>query len=183
MSSKPVVVVTGTSKTDATAFGHAISTAQKTYGHIDSLVLNAGVLEPTGKITSPDLNLEAWKAHFEVNFFSQVTAVRTVLPWLHKSELGGKIIFVSSGAATGNTHGWAPYNASKAASNSLCSLEGKMRDEDLHKFIRDHKEGNLVDPEDCGHVIAALALKAPQELTGKFVSWDSEECREYWDDQ
>ncbi len=63
------------------------------------------------------------------------------------------------------------------------SLEGKMRDEDLHKFIREHKEGNLVDPEDCGHVIAALALKAPQELTGKFVSWDSEECREYWDDQ
>ena len=106
--------------TDATALATAVSTTQKTFQHIDALILNAGVLEPTGKITSPGLSVEAWKQHFEVNFFSLLTALRTTLPWLHKSTLGGRIIFISSGAATGNMYGWAPYNASKAAVNSLC---------------------------------------------------------------
>ena len=87
---------------------------------LDGLVLNAGVLEPTGPITSPALTLDAWKAHFDVNFFSLITALRVTLPSLRASEHGGRIIFVSSGAATGNTYGWAPYNASKAAANSLC---------------------------------------------------------------
>ena len=108
------------SSTDATAFANTISTVIKTFSHIDALILNAGVLDPVGKITSPELSLEAWKRHFEVNFFSLVTAVRTTVPWLHKSQHGGRIIFISSGASTGNTYGWAPYNASKAAVNSLC---------------------------------------------------------------
>jgi hypothetical protein len=46
-------------------------------------------------------------------------------------------------------------------------------------FIRVHAEGKLVKPEDCGHVIAALALRATPELSGTFVSWDSEECLPY----
>ena len=99
-----------------------MSLAKKTFGHIDGLILNAGVFEPTGQITSPQLNVEAWKQHFDVNFFSQVSALRSVLPWMHMNvgPVKGRIVFVSSGAATGNTFGWAPYNASKAAVNSLC---------------------------------------------------------------
>lgn len=106
--------------TDSAAFTAAISTAQNTLHHIDALILNAGVLEPTGPIMSPALTLDAWKAHFEVNFFSLITALRATIPWLRKSELGGRVIFMSSGSATGNTYGWAPYNASKASVNSLC---------------------------------------------------------------
>lgn len=73
-----------------------------------------------GKIASPDIPLDAWKHHFDVNFFSLITALRATLPELRKSELGGKVVFVSSGSATGSTAGWGPYNASKAALNSLC---------------------------------------------------------------
>lgn len=80
------------------------------------------MFEPTGKITSPQLEVESWKAHFDVNFFSLVSSLRSTLPWLHMNEgdVRGRVIFVSSGAATGNIFGWAPYNASKAAMNSLC---------------------------------------------------------------
>ena len=63
------------------------------------------------------------------------------------------------------------------------NAEGKMLPEDMAKFVNEFKAGTLVDPSDCGYVIAGLALRAPQELSGKFVSWDSEECREFWDDQ
>ena len=64
-------------------------------------------------------------------------------------------------------------------------LDGQlnMRPEDVHKFITEFTEGKLVDPSDCGYVIAGLALRAPKALSGKFVSWDSEECREFWEDQ
>jgi len=49
----------------------------------------------------------------------------------------------------------------------------------LQNFVLAYANGKLVKPEDCGHVIAALSLKAPKTLSGQFVSWDSEECREF----
>lgn len=53
---------------------------------------------------------------------------------------------------------------------------GTMRDKDVQGFIDSFKDNALVRPEDCGHVIAFLSLSAPKKLSGKFVSWDSEEC-------
>ena len=51
---------------------------------------------------------------------------------------------------------------------------------DVHKsFIREKEEGLLTKPEDPGHVIAALALNGPQSLSGEFISWDDERCREF----
>jgi len=54
-----------------------------------------------------------------------------------------------------------------------------MDQSDHQKFVDAFNQGKLVKPEDCGYVIATLALRAPQELTGQFVSWDSEECRPF----
>ena len=90
------------------------------YKSLDSVILNAGVLEPLGNIALESITLEQWKQHFDVNFFSLVEALRATLPELHKSSLGGRVVFMSSGAAVGSTAGWGPYNAAKAAMNSLC---------------------------------------------------------------
>ena len=105
---------------DETAVTKAITLVATTYGHIDGLILNAGTLDPLGRIGNLDIPLSSWKTHFNVNFFSLVTALKAALPALRKSELGGRIVFVSSGAAVGGSTGWGPYNASKAAMNSLC---------------------------------------------------------------
>ena len=96
----------------------AVDSAVKTYGHLDALILNAGILTPLGKVD--EVPMEAWKAHFDVNFFSLITAVQAGLPYLRKSDLGGRIVFVSSGSATKGTATMGPYNAGKAAMNSLC---------------------------------------------------------------
>ncbi|KAF5363292.1 hypothetical protein D9756_000447 [Leucocoprinus leucothites] len=194
--------------TDEQAFNSAVSTAVKTYSTLDGVVLNAGTLDPLCHI-GDNTPLSAWKKHFDVNFFSLVTAIKATLPYLRKSTGRGKIVFVSSGAAVGGTAAWGPYNASKAAMNSLCrtlaneetdvvsvALRPGMVDTDMQetlrqigaatmskmdheKFVRVHADGKLVKPEDCGHVIAALALEAPKELSGTFVSWDSEECKPF----
>jgi len=50
---------------------------------------------------------------------------------------------------------------------------------DYDKFVQAYNSGKLVKPEDCGHVIAALALRADKKLSGQFVSWDAEECKDY----
>jgi NAD(P)-dependent dehydrogenase (short-subunit alcohol dehydrogenase family) len=91
----------------------------KTYQGIDGLILNAGVLDPMCRIGS-DIPLDEWRAHFDINFFSLVSALKAALPALRASDLGGRVVFVSSGAGVGGVAGWGPYNAGKAAMNSLC---------------------------------------------------------------
>ena len=98
----------------------AITQVADAHKCIDGLVLNAGVLEPICRIGSTETTLDQWKHHFDVNFFSLVPAIQAALPALRRSPRGGRIVFVSSGAAIKGSPGWGPYNASKAAMNSLC---------------------------------------------------------------
>lgn len=45
-------------------------------------------------------------------------------------------------------------------------------DAEMHsKFFGAHKEGKLVKPEQPGHVMAKLVLDAPQDLSGRFLSY------------
>lgn len=104
--------------TNETALTDAISTFIKAHNRLDGLVLNAGVLEPLGPISDESVPLNAWKSHFDVNFFSLIPALQASLPTLRSTH--GRVLLVSSGAAVGGVAGWGPYNASKAALNSLC---------------------------------------------------------------
>lgn len=54
-----------------------------------------------------------------------------------------------------------------------------MKEADYNKFIKAHADGKLVRPEDAGHVIAALSVRAPKSLSGQFVSWDSAEYKDF----
>ncbi|KAF8640113.1 hypothetical protein AX17_001349 [Amanita inopinata Kibby_2008] len=194
--------------TNEKALENAIASVRETYHHIDGLVLNAGTLDPLCKI-GDSTPLLAWKSHFDVNFFSLVTTIKFALPALRESEIGGRVIFVSSGAAVKGTAGWGPYNTSKAAMNSLCrtlaaeepnvvsvAVRPGMVDTEMQRalratgsshmdkavhdfFVRAHADGKLVQPEDCGYVIASLALSAPKELSGEFVGWDSDVCEPF----
>ena len=66
-------------------------------------------------------------------------------------------------------------------------MQGELREfggphmsHDVHQsFIRDKREGLLLKPEQPGYVIAALSLQAPESLSGEFVNWDDERCREF----
>lgn len=57
---------------------------------------------------------------------------------------------------------------------------GSLMLEKDHQIFKDvYSSGKLVNPEDAGHVVAALALQAPKDFSGRFVSWDSEECKDF----
>lgn len=101
---------------DESAFERAIVKAlgdPRTAGRIDGLILNAGTLDPMGKIVS-DTTIDSWKKHFDVNFFSLVSASKYIVPILKNNVTKGdsadgtqgRVVFVSSGAAVKGTPGW-----------------------------------------------------------------------------
>ncbi|KAH7343248.1 hypothetical protein B0J17DRAFT_641587 [Rhizoctonia solani] len=185
----------------------AVDLAKSKFGRLDGLILNAGTLDPLGRIDSPESNVEGWKSMFDINFFSLLYLIKAGLPLLRESH--GRVIFVSSGAATGGIAGWAAYNASKAAMNSLARTlanEEKdivsvavrpgvvdtemqsvirsrglasMKPDEHEKFIALHADSQLVKPEDTGHVIAGLSVGAKPELSGSFIDWQSDEVKEF----
>jgi NAD(P)-dependent dehydrogenase (short-subunit alcohol dehydrogenase family) len=107
------------SRADDGAFEIALSVVLKTFQRLDAVVLNAGMIDPLERIADGK-SLNEWKHCFDVNFFSIVHTLQLITKPLKESNRTGRVVFVSSGAATGNTAAWGAYNASKAAMNSLC---------------------------------------------------------------
>ncbi|KAL9061642.1 MAG: hypothetical protein Q9206_000462 [Seirophora lacunosa] len=180
---------------DFSSAERCVEIAIKDFGKLDGLILNHGVLEPATRIIDSDP--KAWRECFDVNFFSLVAFIKSALPLLRKS--GGRVIFTSSGAATKAYSTWGAYGASKAAMNHLnltlaaeepkvtcvsirpgvvdTQMQIDVRDihsksmdhKDNDKFRSLHEEGQLVRPEQPGHVIAKLVVNAPKVLSGKFL--------------
>ncbi|PPQ94033.1 hypothetical protein CVT25_009881 [Psilocybe cyanescens] len=149
--------------TDENALSNAISLGASRYHGIDGLILNAGTLDPLCRI-GDDTPLDSWKHHFDVNFFSLVTAIKAALPTLAEEEPDVACVAVRPGMVD------------TGMQSTLRAFGGShMNDKDHKAFIQVYDEGRLVKPQDCGHVIAALSLQAPKTLSGQFVSWDSEE--------
>ncbi|KAJ5644138.1 uncharacterized protein N7484_006645 [Penicillium longicatenatum] len=181
---------------DLTLGQKAVDRALNSFGRLDGLVLNHGVLGQVGKIAEADP--EQWKQGFDVNFFSLVAFIKAGLPALRQSK--GRIIFTSTAAAVSAFRGWGLYGASKAAMNHLAlslgeeepdvtsvSIQPGLVDTEMQREIREdlataldpqfhaifttvHSEGQLLKPEQPGHVIARLVIDAPNSLTGKFLS-------------
>ncbi|KAF9885552.1 hypothetical protein FE257_012758 [Aspergillus nanangensis] len=183
----------------------AVDLALKTFGRLDGMVLNHGILGQVGKIAAADP--EQWKQGFDVNFISLVAFIRAAMPSLRESK--GKIIFTSSGAAVSAYRGWGLYGATKAAMNHLAlslgeeepdvtsvSIRPGMVDTEMQRELREdhattlepqmhskfttvHKEGKLLKPEQPGHVMAKLVVDAPSELSGKFFSWNDDALKAF----
>ncbi|GAA6048141.1 hypothetical protein JCM3770_003681 [Rhodotorula araucariae] len=193
----------------------AVDVALQSFGRLDALILNAGTLHPLGAVSSlSGPRLAELKSLFDVNFFALVAILAYAIPHLRSregktgladGEPAGRVVLVSSGAATGGTTGWAAYNASKAAMNSLgrtlgaeeadivtvavrpgtpdTVMQQKIRElgaahmspTDHARFTGLQERGELLPPREPGGVLAGLALDAPKELSGQFVNWNDEE--------
>jgi NAD(P)-dependent dehydrogenase (short-subunit alcohol dehydrogenase family) len=86
-------------------------------GPIDLWVNNAGVLDPIGPLRDGDV--EALRAHVEVNVLGVLWGSRTFARLVHDRPNGGTLVNISSGAARTVYQGWAAYCASKAAVEQL----------------------------------------------------------------
>jgi NAD(P)-dependent dehydrogenase (short-subunit alcohol dehydrogenase family) len=174
--------------------------AVREFGQVDALVNNAGILGPISTIADGDP--KAWQTNWAVNVLGPVMLTQSVLPFLRQSK--GRVINISSGAAVSVIPGWAAYSAAKAALNhftralaeeepSITTValrpgvvdtemqatirrEGaKGMPEEVHsRFVRYHAEGELLPPVVPACSVTILALYAPHEWSGSFLSWDDE---------
>ncbi|KAJ2330812.1 hypothetical protein GGI00_003534 [Coemansia sp. RSA 2681] len=187
--------------TKAGDIARIIEAAKSTRLPLIALVNNAGTLDPISKLA--DLDADAWRLNFEVNVVAVVALTQRALPMLREAR--GRVINISSGAATHAYQGWAAYCASKAALNMVTQSmameepevvavavrpgvvdtdmqavirsvgQQSMRADQFAKFQTLHDEGALLPPKVPARVIVRLALEAPKSLSGMFVSWDSAE--------
>ncbi|WP_420549109.1 SDR family oxidoreductase [Curvivirga sp.] len=94
----------------------AINFTIETFGKLDVLVNNAGVIDPITRLVDSDP--DAWDQVVDINFKGVYHGIRAALPSM-LSQGSGTIINISSGAATYVLEGWSHYCSTKAAVLSL----------------------------------------------------------------
>lgn len=175
-----------------------IETAQTQFGGICGLVNNAGMLQPIARLAQAEA--AAWEAHWRLNVLAPVLLAKLALTALRDAH--GRIVNVSSGAAENAKPGWGAYDLSKAAINHFTrqlaleepdvvsvafrpgvvdtEMQAEIRatgrqamgPESHRRFVRLFEENELKPPDEPGRALAALALWAPQTMSGEFVAWD-----------
>jgi NAD(P)-dependent dehydrogenase (short-subunit alcohol dehydrogenase family) len=93
------------------AFGAAV----ETFGALDVVINNAGVIEPIARLSEADP--DGWAQAVDINLKGTFNGIRAALPLM--AGRGGTIIGISSGAATNALEGWSHYCAAKAAALML----------------------------------------------------------------
>lgn len=93
-----------------------ISHCESTFGRIDLLVNNAGVIDPIGHLSTSDP--DTWTHAADINFKGVYFGMRAALPVM-LAQHKGVIVNVGSGAAHSPLEGWSHYCASKAATHML----------------------------------------------------------------
>jgi len=97
----------------------AVGAALSTFGRLDVLVGNAGVIEPIARLAEVDP--VAWSSAIEVNLKGILHGMRAALPVMLEQG-GGTVLTISSGAAHGPVEGWSSYCASKAGAYMLTRM-------------------------------------------------------------
>lgn len=94
----------------------AVKAAIETFGRLDILIGNAGVLQPITHLA--DADPEAWGQVIDINVKGIFNGMRAAIPVM-ESQGGGTVITISSGAAHGPMEGWSAYCTSKAGAAML----------------------------------------------------------------
>ncbi|MDO6682994.1 MULTISPECIES: YciK family oxidoreductase [unclassified Oceanobacter] len=90
------------------------------FGHLDGLLLNAGVL---GQRTPIDnYHADTWMKVMQINLNSQFLLIKQLLPLLHKAPADAAILFTSSSVGRVGRAYWGAYSVSKCATEGLMQV-------------------------------------------------------------
>ena len=107
---------------DSKAVASLTRHATETFGSLDVLINNAGLIDPIDRIADSDP--DAWARVIDVNVKGVYHGLRYALPVM-RVQGSGTIINISSGAANSFLEGWSHYCASKAAVLRLTGIAHK----------------------------------------------------------
>ena len=183
---------------DPSACRRVIEAAVDTFGRLDALVNNAGILDPVARIAEGDP--DRWRYNLEVNLLGPFYLSRAAIP--HLRNVKGRIVNISSGAAQKAIEGWSAYCVAKAGlthfTRQLAAEEPAITSVALRPGVVDtamqalirragpkamtaeksayfqtlKDQGQLLDPDVPARAAAWLALSAPASLSGMFLDYD-----------
>jgi NAD(P)-dependent dehydrogenase (short-subunit alcohol dehydrogenase family) len=186
---------------DSLACRTAVESTLDHFGRIDALVNNAGVVQPLAPMA--DTHPADWRRNIEVNLFAPFYFVRAAISELRRHN--GRIVNVSSGAATMALATVSAYCTGKAALNhftrvlaaeepavTALTVRPGVVDTDMQAVLRNETDnampaeqiayyqqlkerGELEPPQIPARAIAWLALHAQPEFSGQF--WDYDDPR------
>ena len=99
-----------------------VSHCESSFGRLDIMINNAGVIEPIGLLSTSDPAV--WGHAADINFKGVYHGIRAALP-LMQAQQQGVIVNVGSGAAYSALEGWSHYCAAKAAAAMLTKCAHK----------------------------------------------------------
>jgi NAD(P)-dependent dehydrogenase (short-subunit alcohol dehydrogenase family) len=107
----------------------AVAATARTFGGLDVLINNAGVIDPIGQLA--DIDPEAWGRTIDINLKGVMHGMHAVMPGMI-AQGHGTILNISSGAAHGPIEGWTAYCSSKAGAYMLTrAADQEARDKGL----------------------------------------------------
>ena len=175
-----------------------VQQVQERFGRLSALVNNAAVVAPLAPLA--DADPVEWQHNLAVGLVAPFNLTRAALPLLRQGA--GRVINVSSGAAQTPLPGASAYCATKAGLNHLTrvlaveepqltcvAVRPGVVDTDMQRVLRTPESGQLPNsqveyyqalkaenrlepPRVPGRAIAWLALEAPREWSGDFLSYD-----------
>jgi 3-oxoacyl-[acyl-carrier protein] reductase len=96
-----------------------VARAVASFGRLDVLVSNAGVLSPNGRIHN--LATEDWERAFRINVMGAVNGIRAAVAVMRPQQSGSVVLTASVSGLTAWSHA-APYCATKAAVIQLAKV-------------------------------------------------------------
>jgi NAD(P)-dependent dehydrogenase (short-subunit alcohol dehydrogenase family) len=175
----------------------------QTFGRIDALINNAGVIEPFARIS--EVNHEDWEHHLKVNLLGPVRLCQLAIPYLRQSR--GRVINLTSHAAEIEIPGGSAYSTSKAALNRFSKvlaaeepeitvilfipgetdtpMQAAIREkskgiapDEIYQYFTDlYEQEKLLPPEIPALAAVNLAMGAPQVWSGEILQWDDERIK------
>ena len=127
-----------------------VARAVDTFGRLDVLISNAGVLAPNGRIHN--LATEDWERAFRINVLGAVNGIRAAVPVMRRQGSGSVVLTASVAGLTAWSHS-APYCATKAAVIHLAKVAAV-------EYARDGIRVNCVCP---GTFLSAIHADLPPE--------------------
>jgi 3-oxoacyl-[acyl-carrier protein] reductase len=127
-----------------------IAHAVESFGRLDVLISNAGILTQSGRIHN--LDTEDWERAFRVNVLGAVNGISAAVPVMREQRSGSIVLTASVAGMTAWSHS-GPYCATKAAVISLAKVAAI-------EYARDGIRVNCVCP---GTFLSAMHNDLPPE--------------------
>lgn len=163
---------------------------EETFGKLDILINNAGILldeyENGAPVQASKTPLGTFRKTFETNFFNVIALTQTLLPLVKKSP-AGRIVFLSSGLGSLTLHSdpnseifnfkVPAYDVSKTALNGYAvHLAYELKDTPIKvnaahpgSVVTDMNANGVIEVEEGAKTSVALATLPTDGYTGKFI--------------